>query len=193
MLYHLKISHLTCLWKMDATHSFYEKCSATADHLSKLAQKSKEGTRLVFDLSVWYFPCMSLGSEGNSASQETFWDILKALTKALCWCMKCWNDSFSWRTSPCSRAILSCFDTSYGNIFEKYYLCILSFLTVHYVFMSCCHQMPDSISLVQKKTVHVNQLYSNSTSRNVVALIKISLWDWDEGVFIYLWEHRDKI
>lgn len=57
---------------MDATHSFYEKWSATADHLSKLAQKSEEGTRFVFDLSVWYFPCMSLDSEGNSASQETF-------------------------------------------------------------------------------------------------------------------------
>lgn len=57
---------------MDATHSFYEKWSATADHLSKLAQKSEEGTRFVSDLSVWYFPCMSLDSEGNSASQETF-------------------------------------------------------------------------------------------------------------------------
>jgi len=72
VLYHLKTSHLTCLRKMDATHSFYEKWSATADHLSKLAQKSEEGTRFVFDLSVWYFPCMSLDSEGNSASQETF-------------------------------------------------------------------------------------------------------------------------
>lgn len=139
VLYHLKTSHLTCLQKMDATHSFYEKWSATADHLSKLAQKSEEGTRFVFDLSVWYFPCMSLDSEGNSASQETFWAISNGLTKALCWCMKCWNDSFSWRTSPCSRAILSYFDTSYGNVFGKCYLCILSFLTICYVFMSCCH------------------------------------------------------
>lgn len=53
---------------MDANHSLRDKWTATSDHLYKLAQKQGEGTRLVFDLSVWYFPYMSLGSEGDSAA-----------------------------------------------------------------------------------------------------------------------------
>lgn len=37
----------------------------------------------------------------------------------------------------------------------------------------------------KKKNPTVHVLYSNSTSRNVVVLINVSLWNWDEGVFIY--------
>lgn len=68
MPYHLRNSRLTCVHKMYANHSLREKWTATSDRLSKLAQKYEEGTRFVFDLSVWYFPYSSLGYEENSAA-----------------------------------------------------------------------------------------------------------------------------
>lgn len=68
VLYHLRNSHLTCVYKMDVNHSLHERWTATSDRLSKLAQKYEEGTRFVFDLSVWYFPYTRLGYERNSAA-----------------------------------------------------------------------------------------------------------------------------
>ena len=81
--YHLRTSHLNCVHKMDAEHSLHEKWAATSDHLSKLAQKYKEGTRFVFDLCL-VFPLDWSWLWGKLCCLGNFLCSARCLRKSLC-------------------------------------------------------------------------------------------------------------